>query len=144
MICGSVIHILFCLDLPFRISLHEQVMCTEHLQERRELIMALHKDRKLSNLPKITQVGVYILFLWWSTILHKYIHVQWFSFLSFLHLMNLNTEKRIGAIDLWLLMVSVRLCWVEFQYSLSQSAYFLQLFLECKFDPCFFISLSIF
>ncbi|CBI38426.3 unnamed protein product, partial [Vitis vinifera] len=31
------------------------VMCTEHLQERRELIMALHKDRKLSNLPKITQ-----------------------------------------------------------------------------------------
>lgn len=31
------------------------VMCTEHLQERRALIMALHKDRKLSNLPKITQ-----------------------------------------------------------------------------------------
>ncbi|KAJ9670120.1 hypothetical protein PVL29_026584 [Vitis rotundifolia] len=31
------------------------VMCTEHLQERRELIMALYKDRKLSNLPKITQ-----------------------------------------------------------------------------------------
>lgn len=31
------------------------VMCTEHLQERRELIRALHKDRKLSNLPKITQ-----------------------------------------------------------------------------------------
>ncbi|RVX23328.1 hypothetical protein CK203_000424 [Vitis vinifera] len=34
---------------------NSQVMCTEHLQERRELIRALHKDRKLSNLPKITQ-----------------------------------------------------------------------------------------
>ena len=63
MICGSVIHILFCLNLAFGISLHKQVMCTEHLQERRELIRALHKDRKLSNLPKITQVGVDILFL---------------------------------------------------------------------------------
>lgn len=31
------------------------VMCTENLQERRELIQALHKDRKLSDLPKITQ-----------------------------------------------------------------------------------------
>ncbi|CAL5323823.1 unnamed protein product [Camellia sinensis] len=31
------------------------VMCTEYLQERKELIQALHKDRKLSNLPKITQ-----------------------------------------------------------------------------------------
>ncbi|MBA0772225.1 hypothetical protein Gotri_007639 [Gossypium trilobum] len=30
-------------------------MCSEHLQERKELIQALHKDRKLSNLPKITQ-----------------------------------------------------------------------------------------
>ena len=33
-----------------------QVMCTEYLQERKELIVALHKDRKLANLPKITQV----------------------------------------------------------------------------------------
>ncbi|TKY47666.1 Monoacylglycerol lipase ABHD6 [Spatholobus suberectus] len=32
-----------------------QVMCTEYRQERKELIQALHKDRKLSNLPKITQ-----------------------------------------------------------------------------------------
>ncbi|KAG9135278.1 hypothetical protein Leryth_015175 [Lithospermum erythrorhizon] len=31
------------------------VMCTEYLQERQELIIGLHKDRKLSNLPKITQ-----------------------------------------------------------------------------------------
>ncbi|KAM7517472.1 hypothetical protein LguiB_016434 [Lonicera macranthoides] len=31
------------------------VMCTEYLQEKRELILALHKDRKLSNIPKITQ-----------------------------------------------------------------------------------------
>ncbi|XP_073151603.1 uncharacterized protein [Henckelia pumila] len=32
-----------------------EVMCTENLQERKELIYALHKDRKLSDLPKITQ-----------------------------------------------------------------------------------------
>ncbi|PSS26571.1 Monoacylglycerol lipase [Actinidia chinensis var. chinensis] len=31
------------------------VMCTEYLEERKELIIALHKDRKLSDLPKITQ-----------------------------------------------------------------------------------------
>ncbi|XP_027366925.1 monoacylglycerol lipase ABHD6-like [Abrus precatorius] len=31
------------------------VMCTENRQERKELIEALHKDRKLANLPKITQ-----------------------------------------------------------------------------------------
>ncbi|OIW17890.1 hypothetical protein TanjilG_19859 [Lupinus angustifolius] len=31
------------------------VMCTEYHQERKELIEALHKDRKLSDLPKITQ-----------------------------------------------------------------------------------------
>ncbi|KZV44492.1 Alpha/beta-Hydrolases superfamily protein isoform 1 [Dorcoceras hygrometricum] len=31
------------------------VMCTENLQERKELIYALHKDRKLSDLPKIMQ-----------------------------------------------------------------------------------------
>ncbi|KAM1052832.1 hypothetical protein FF1_000376 [Malus domestica] len=30
-----------------------EVMCSEHLQERKELIQALHKDRKLSDLPKI-------------------------------------------------------------------------------------------
>ncbi|XVF58998.1 hypothetical protein PTKIN_Ptkin07bG0238600 [Pterospermum kingtungense] len=32
-----------------------QVMCTEYREERKELIQALHKDRKLSDLPKITQ-----------------------------------------------------------------------------------------
>lgn len=32
-----------------------EVMCTENLQERKGLIYALHKDRKLSDLPKITQ-----------------------------------------------------------------------------------------
>ncbi|KAA8546793.1 hypothetical protein F0562_003222 [Nyssa sinensis] len=31
------------------------VMCTEYLQERKELIEALHKDRKFSDLPKINQ-----------------------------------------------------------------------------------------
>ncbi|KAK9272258.1 hypothetical protein L1049_002629 [Liquidambar formosana] len=31
------------------------VMCTEYIQERKELIETLHKDRKLSDLPKITQ-----------------------------------------------------------------------------------------
>ncbi|KAF5749789.1 monoacylglycerol lipase ABHD6 [Tripterygium wilfordii] len=31
------------------------VMCMEYIQERKELIHALHKDRKLSDLPKITQ-----------------------------------------------------------------------------------------
>ncbi|KAK7358994.1 hypothetical protein VNO77_00937 [Canavalia gladiata] len=31
------------------------VMCTENRRERAELIEALHKNRKLSNLPKITQ-----------------------------------------------------------------------------------------
>lgn len=30
-------------------------MCSEYIEERKELIQALHKDRKLSNLPKITQ-----------------------------------------------------------------------------------------
>ncbi|KAA8530840.1 hypothetical protein F0562_005536 [Nyssa sinensis] len=36
-------------------KLSSDMMCTECLQERKELIEALHKDRKLSNLPKITQ-----------------------------------------------------------------------------------------
>ncbi|KAK7318626.1 hypothetical protein RJT34_03329 [Clitoria ternatea] len=31
------------------------VMCTEYRQEKKELIEALHNDRKLSNLPKINQ-----------------------------------------------------------------------------------------
>ncbi|XP_059624244.1 uncharacterized protein LOC132267182 [Cornus florida] len=31
------------------------VMCTEYLQERKELIQALHENRKLSDLPRITQ-----------------------------------------------------------------------------------------
>ncbi|KAI7984064.1 hypothetical protein LOK49_LG15G02342 [Camellia lanceoleosa] len=30
-------------------------MCTKYLQERKELVQALHKDIKLSDLPKITQ-----------------------------------------------------------------------------------------
>ncbi|XP_058773182.1 uncharacterized protein LOC131647286 isoform X2 [Vicia villosa] len=30
-------------------------MCTEYRQEKKELIETLYKDRKLSNLPKITQ-----------------------------------------------------------------------------------------
>ncbi|KAL2521650.1 alpha/beta-hydrolase superfamily protein [Forsythia ovata] len=31
------------------------VMCVENFQERKELVYALHKDRKLSDLPKISQ-----------------------------------------------------------------------------------------
>ncbi|KAL2906084.1 putative hydrolase YugF [Bienertia sinuspersici] len=31
------------------------VMCTENRVERKQLIEALHKDRKLANLPKINQ-----------------------------------------------------------------------------------------
>lgn len=37
------------------------MMCTEYRQERKELIHALHKDRKLSDLPKITQP---VLLIW--------------------------------------------------------------------------------
>ncbi|CAL5373292.1 unnamed protein product [Camellia sinensis] len=36
-------------------TLNRQVMCTKYLQERKELVQALHKDIKLSDLPKITQ-----------------------------------------------------------------------------------------
>ncbi|XP_057421728.1 uncharacterized protein LOC130715628 [Lotus japonicus] len=32
-----------------------EVMCTEYRQEKKELIKSLHKDRKLANLPRITQ-----------------------------------------------------------------------------------------
>ncbi|XP_057529113.1 uncharacterized protein LOC130807792 [Amaranthus tricolor] len=32
-----------------------QVLCAEHREERKQLIQALHKDRKLANLPKINQ-----------------------------------------------------------------------------------------
>ncbi|KAI8005977.1 hypothetical protein LOK49_LG07G00857 [Camellia lanceoleosa] len=34
---------------------NSEVMCTKYLQERKELVQALHKDIKLSDLPKITQ-----------------------------------------------------------------------------------------
>ncbi|PPD92999.1 hypothetical protein GOBAR_DD10031 [Gossypium barbadense] len=44
---GFIAFVLYC-------QLHK-VMCTEYLQERKDLILALHKDRKLSDLPKITQ-----------------------------------------------------------------------------------------
>lgn len=44
------------LKIISEICLFCQVMCKENLQERRELIQALHKDRKVSDLPKITQV----------------------------------------------------------------------------------------
>lgn len=39
------------------LCLHKKwkVMCTEFRQEKKELIETLYKDRKLSNLPKITQ-----------------------------------------------------------------------------------------
>ncbi|KAB2050849.1 hypothetical protein ERO13_A12G015300v2 [Gossypium hirsutum] len=37
------------------------VMCTDHLKEKRELLVAILKDRKLSNIPKITQS---ILIIW--------------------------------------------------------------------------------
>lgn len=31
-------------------------MCTEYLEEKRELVRAIPKDRKISNIDKITQV----------------------------------------------------------------------------------------
>ncbi|KAL9229736.1 hypothetical protein vseg_005171 [Gypsophila vaccaria] len=37
-----------------------QVMCTEHREERKQLIAALHKDRNLTNLPKITQTTLIV------------------------------------------------------------------------------------
>ncbi|KAH9621169.1 hypothetical protein KSS87_019562 [Heliosperma pusillum] len=37
-----------------------QVMCTEHRDERKQLIAALHNDRKLANLPKINQATLII------------------------------------------------------------------------------------
>ncbi|KAL4362659.1 hypothetical protein GQ457_04G034710 [Hibiscus cannabinus] len=37
-----------------------RVMCTEYFQERKELILALHKDRKFSDLPNIAQPTVII------------------------------------------------------------------------------------
>ncbi|XP_074295424.1 uncharacterized protein LOC141623238 [Silene latifolia] len=37
-----------------------QVMCTEYREERKQLIAALHKDRKLANLPKINQTTLII------------------------------------------------------------------------------------
>lgn len=38
------------------------VMCREHLQERKELIHALHKGKNLSDLPKINQVYIFFFF----------------------------------------------------------------------------------
>lgn len=35
---------------------HGQAMCTEYLEEKRELVRAIPKDRKISNIDKITQV----------------------------------------------------------------------------------------
>ncbi|KAI7986592.1 hypothetical protein LOK49_LG14G01093 [Camellia lanceoleosa] len=35
-----------------------EVMCTKYLQERKDLVQAFHKDIKLSDLSKITQVFV--------------------------------------------------------------------------------------
>ncbi|KAK8702921.1 hypothetical protein V6N13_021255 [Hibiscus sabdariffa] len=37
-----------------------RVMCTEYFQEKKELILALHKDRKFSDLPNIAQPTVII------------------------------------------------------------------------------------
>ncbi|KNA05900.1 hypothetical protein SOVF_186110 [Spinacia oleracea] len=37
-----------------------QVMCTENREERKQLVVALHKDRKLANLPKINQTTLII------------------------------------------------------------------------------------
>lgn len=36
-----------------------KVMCRDYLQERKELVEALHKGRRFANLPEITQVFVH-------------------------------------------------------------------------------------
>jgi len=36
----------------------EQAMCTEYREERKELILAIPKDRKITDIPKITQVCI--------------------------------------------------------------------------------------
>lgn len=36
--------------------IYEQEMFTQHVEEKKELLVAIAKDRKLSDLPKITQV----------------------------------------------------------------------------------------
>lgn len=33
-------------------------MCTEYVEEKKELLRAIAKDRKLSDLPKISQVSI--------------------------------------------------------------------------------------
>lgn len=45
-----------CMNYEF-VYFNGQVMCTEYREEKKQLIYALHKDRKLSNLPQITQVA---------------------------------------------------------------------------------------
>lgn len=41
---------------------HGQVFCTDHVEQKKELIQALIRDRQLSKIPKILQVCL-ILFL---------------------------------------------------------------------------------
>ncbi|KAK6241355.1 hypothetical protein SCA6_006744 [Theobroma cacao] len=45
----------FPITCPYMDMCLVQVMCTDYLEEKRELIRAILKDRKFSNLPKMTQ-----------------------------------------------------------------------------------------
>ncbi|CAK9163264.1 unnamed protein product [Ilex paraguariensis] len=47
-----------CCDAPVLVAMKwgKKEMHTVYVQERKELVQALHKDRKLSDLPKITQI----------------------------------------------------------------------------------------
>lgn len=38
------------------VIIYEQEMFTQYVEEKKELLLAIAKDRKLSDLPKITQV----------------------------------------------------------------------------------------
>lgn len=51
---GVVFFSMLCLDVIGNI--YKQVMCTEYTEEKKELIRAIPKDRKLSNITKISQV----------------------------------------------------------------------------------------
>ncbi|XP_030528359.1 2-hydroxy-6-oxononadienedioate/2-hydroxy-6-oxononatrienedioate hydrolase-like isoform X3 [Rhodamnia argentea] len=44
----------------FKVAFHKPVMWKEHLQERTGLVYALYKDRKMSDLPTITQPALII------------------------------------------------------------------------------------
>lgn len=60
-----------------------KVMCKDYLQERKELVEALHKGRRFSNLPKITQVSLSVLNdLYMQLLIRLSLFESWFDFNS--------------------------------------------------------------